>query len=265
MSVPVVKHLASDGFTEQAQQSWGPFLSGATPVVSAKVKFGVENVDGRALGATPLVGLFLKIVQVGLNDGNAYYFTSIDTSNTLSKPWGNGADGSASVAVGGTGGVWAATGTYGVTITALNATGETIGSTEATFTITALTQKATYTWVQTPGATMYKVYRTSSPGTYGASTLRATIGSGSTISFQDDGTATTAGTPPVANTTGGAGPVYGTPPADASFDQTDKTIATAPAGMAIGQQWFYWAQVQVPANTSEVGNTRTLQVTPTEE
>jgi len=258
-----VKNLASDGATSIVQQTWGPFVSGLTEVFSTKIKFGVENVGSRALGGTPFSLLLLEILESGTNDGFEFYFTAPDTA-TLSKPWGIGASGAPIVSVGGSGGVWSGTGTFGYTVTATNATGETIGSVEAQAVITATTQKATLTWVQTPGATGYNVYRTATPGTYGASTLRATIVGGSTVTFVDDGSATTTGTPPAVNTTAGTGPVYGTPPADGSFDQTNKIIATGPGGLAIGQQWFYWAQVRVPAATSELDNRRTLNVTPIE-
>ena len=259
-----IKHIAADGATAQAQQTWGPFVSGTIEVRSTKIKFGVENVGTRVLGISPFAQLALAIKQAGTNNGHTYYYTAADPNGTLSKPWGTSTGGSPVVTFQIGGGVWGATGTYGVKIAATNATGETIGCTEATFTISAVTQKATYTWVQTPGATGYKVYRTATPGTYGATTLRATIGGGATVTYQDDGSATGAGTPRTDNTTGGVGPAYGTVPIDGNFSQTDKVIASAPTGLAIGQQWFYWAQVRIPAASSEIGNRRTLNVTPLE-
>lgn len=261
-----IKHLAADGATSQLQQSWGPFAVGLIEVRSSKIKFGIENVSNRKLGAAPFASISLVIVQTGVNDGFTFYYTAADNSGTVSKPWGATADGSALVTIssGGAGGVWGATGTYGVKIAATNATGETIGSTEAQFTIDDTTKKATYTWVQPTGATGYKVYRTATPGTYGASVLRTTIGAGGTVTFTDDGSATSAGTPRADNTTAGAGPTYGTAPVDGNFTQADKVIATDPTGLSIGQQWFYWAQIRVPGGTSEIGNRRTLKVTPTE-
>jgi hypothetical protein len=256
-----IRHLNADGATTQAQQTWGPFVSGAVEVDSDKIKFGVENIGTRALGGTPFSQLLLEIQQIGTNDGFTFYYTALDSAGTLSKPWGIGAGGAPIVSLSG-GGSFSA-GTYGVVIVAKNATGKTIGSTELVFTASS-GQKALYTWVQTPGATGYEVYRTSTPGVYGASTLRAVISGGAIITYSDDGSATTSGTPPTVNTSGGAGPAYGTPPVDGSFDQTDKTIAVGPAGLAVGQQWFYWAQIRVPAATAEVGNRRTLNVTPVE-
>lgn len=261
-----IKHLAADGASAQLQQSWGPFASGLTEVRSSKLKFAIENISNRKLGSSPFANISLVIVQVGVNDGYTYYYTAADNTGTISKVWGATADGSPLVTIGsgGAGGVWGSTGTKGVRIVSKNATGKAIGSTEATFTIDDTTKKATYNWVQTPGATGYEVHRTDTPGTYGASTLRATIGSGATVTYLDDGAATGAGAIQADNTTGGAGPTYGTAPVDGNFAQTNIVIATDPTGLSIGQQWFYWAQIRVPAATSEVGNRRTLKVTPTE-
>ena len=256
-----IRHLNADGATTQALQSFGPFVSGLLEVRSDKVKFGVENVDDRALGASPFAQLLLEIEQVGSNDGFNFYFTADDSALTISKPWGTDPGGAPTVSLS-SGGSFV-TGSYGVKIVAKNATGKTIGSTEATFDATT-GQKATYGWVQTPGATGYEVHRTDTPGTYGASTFVALISSGATITYVDNGGATSSGSVPTVNTTGGAGPTYGTPPVDGAFDQTDKVIAVAPDGLAVGQQWFYWAQIRVPAATSEVGNRRTLNVAPVE-
>lgn len=259
-----IKHLAADGATAQAQQTWGPFVSAAVEVRSDKIKFGIENIGTRVIGGSPFTTLVLEIQQIGTNDGWTFYYTAVDPDGTLSKPWGMGTAGAPTVSLLGSGGVFAGTGTYGYEVTATNVTGQTIGSTEATATISAVTQRVTLTWVQTPGATGYKVYRTATPGTYTTPTLIATIVGGATVTYTDDGTAASAGVPPSVNTTGGAGPAYGTVPADGSFSQADKTIATGGTGLAIGQQWFYWAQIRVPAATSEIGNRRTLNVTPVE-
>jgi len=259
-----IRHLNANGFTTQAQQTWGPFVSGTIEVRSGKVKFGIENTGTRVLGATPFAAIALEIQQTGTNDGYTFYYTAEDSAGTLSRPWGNTVDGAPTSLLLGSGGVFGAIGTYGYKVTATNATGETIGSVEAIAVVTVTTQRVQLTWVQTPGATGYKVYRTATAGTYGATTLRATIVGGATVSYIDDGSATAAGTPPSENTTAGVGPTYGTAPVDGSFNQTDKVIAVTPAGLAIGQQWFYWAQIRVPAATSEIGNRRTLNVTPVE-
>jgi hypothetical protein len=83
------------------------------------------------------------------------------------------------------------------------------------------------------GATGYKVYRTDTPGTYGATALRATIGSGATVTYVDNGDALVAGTVKLANTTGGAAPMYGAVP----------SLTTAPLYVGTlkpGQQFYFW-------------------------
>lgn len=263
-----IKHLSADGATVIVQQIFPTLVSDAVEVTGTRTKFALENVSTRPLGASPFSGLFLKIESVGSNDGRNFIFTALDPNGTCSKPWGAGLDAggvpngspTAVVSAAGMGGVWGALQTYGVVITATNALGETIASVQQTFTITVATQKVTYTWTQVPGATGYKVYRTATPGTYGATTLRATIVGGATTTFEDIGSATGAGIPPLTNTTGGAGPAFGTPPVIGNFAQTDLAIGV----LAIGQQFFYWMVEKVPAGTSEIGNKRTARIIPRE-
>lgn len=259
----LVKHFSADGATVLTQNTWGPFVSGAVEVQSSRLKFALENVDARSLGASPFSLVNLEIEQSGTNDGYLYFYTALDTSGTISKPFGAGALGAPTATIVTTGGSFTP-GTYGYKISATNATGETIGSTEVSINVGLATDRVQLNWIQTPGATGYKVFRTPTPGTYGASTLRATIGSGATITYTDDGAATSAGTPRADNTTGGASPTYGTPPAVGSFTQADKLIAAAPTGLRVGEQFFYWAMIKIPALTSELGNTRVLRVLPVE-
>jgi len=126
--------------------------------------------------------------------------TAFDTDSiypTRSQPTGFAA------VLGGAGGVWGAAQTYGYKITTLTALGESAPADEITFAVTDTTKRVELSWAQVPSATGYKIYRTATPGTYGATTLLTTIGSGATITFSDTGAATTTGTPPSANTTGG--------------------------------------------------------------
>jgi len=268
-----IQYRQADGATllSGATDDFGLVVSPpATAVNTTPKKLCLENISDRALGISPFTALVLRRVQVGTNDGIAFFFSALDGNGTISKPWGldtqGGVPTGAPTAVDDSaGGTWGATGSYGVRIVATNATGKTIGSVEKVFAVTDTTRRWLYSWIQTPGATGYEVHRTSTPGTYGASTLRATIGSGATVTFLDDGTAASAGTPPSANTTGGASPTYGTPPSVASHTAADKTIATAGAGgLAVGQQWFFYADAKVPAGSSSVGNKRAMQLLPVE-
>jgi hypothetical protein len=259
----LVKHYSADGATVLTQNTWGPFVSGAAEVQSSRIKFALENVDSRVFGVTPFTSVSLAIQQSGTNDGYLYVYTAADGSGTVSKPFGAGTLGAPTAVIVTSGGSFTP-GTYGYKITATNATGETIGSTEVSINVGLATDRVQLNWIQTPGATGYKVYRTTTPGTYGATTLRTTIGSGATITFTDDGSATSSGTPPTTNTTGGAGPAFGTPPAIGSFTQVDKLIASNPTGLRVGEQYFYWAVIKVPALTSDVGNTRVARILPVE-
>lgn len=241
-------------------------------VDTAFTKFCIDNIGDRKVGISPKSGVVLRRTQLGTNDGLGFILTATDPNGTISRPWGLDVDGNSLPTgaptvtdVGGGAGVWAA-GSYGVVIVAKNATGKTIASVEKVFTVGAgaVTHSFRYAWVQTPGATGYEVHRTSTPGTYGASTLIQTIGSGATVTFDDTGAAASAGTPPSDNTTGGAGPNYGTAPGIGSFSTIDITIASDPVGFAVGQQFFCYLAAKLPAGSVSIGNKRAMQIYPTE-
>lgn len=99
-----------------------------------------------------------------------------------------------------TGGTFAAA-TYYWKVTATNATGETVGSAEASAAI-ALNGSATLSWTAVPGATGYRVYRSTTAG--GESTSPAFVSAPTGTSYTDTGTAATAGSVPASNTTTGA-------------------------------------------------------------
>lgn len=100
----------------------------------------------------------------------------------------------------GTGGTFAA-GTYYWKITATNAVGESLPSTEATATIVA-NGSATIAWTAVTGATGYRIYRSSTTGAENVSP--ALVGTSSGSPFTDTGTAPTTGAVPSTNTTSGA-------------------------------------------------------------
>lgn len=238
------------------------------------VKVCLENVSDRSMGnVAGFVALLLKIIQIGSNDGWEMGKIAADPNGTISKPWGDGVDdfdlptGAPTATLGvGAGGGWAAAGgvgDYGGVVTALNATGETIASVEVTFTVGALDEEWLIDWEDVPGAASYNYYRTEvdDAGTYGAYSLVANV---AVSQYNDIGAAAAVGTPPADNTTGGAAPDYGAPPADLDFDDADLTIATAPEGLAVGQQFFFYKIVAVPANTLALGNKRRFRLFPTE-
>lgn len=248
------RRLSADGATALGTLTWDTVLSDVAEAIGGPRKFFLENNGTRALGAGAFSDLILVTnEQVGENDGYLYYETALDDTDTLSRPWG------VTVEVEAGTGTWGATGTYAVVVTALNATGETIASLEVEFEIENTTDEAVITWVDVPGAANYKVYRTATPGTYGASSLRATVAD-PTVTTTDTGSALGAGTPPAANTTGGAAPDYGTAPDAADFDDEDKTVGA----LAVGQQWPFWARLVVPPGTTSEGNRRVVRITPRE-
>jgi hypothetical protein len=238
------------------------------------VKVCLENISDRSMGnVAGFTSLLLRVTQVGSNDGWTMGKIADDPNGTISKPWGAGVDdfalptGAPTATLGaGSGGGWAAAGgvgEYGGVVTALNATGETIASVEVTFTVGALTEEWLIDWEDVPGAASYNYYRTAvdDAGTYGAYSFVANV---AVSQYNDVGAAATVGAPPADNTTGGAAPDYGTPPADLDFDDVDLTIATAPDGLAVGQQWFFYKIVAVPANTLALGNKRRFRLLPIE-
>lgn len=238
-------------------------------VLGDKIKFAVENVSDRKMGGTG-AGLVLKRLAAGVSDGVNFIITALDPNGTLSKPWGAALDSglvltgapTAVRSVGGGSG-WSTTTLYGAVVSAVNATGETIASVEVTFQPLAANDTWAITWLGPTGATSYKVFLTTTPGTYGATTLKATIAA-PTLTANLTSPTVSSGTPRSDNTTGGAGPTYGTPPVDGSFGTGDLTIATAPTGLAVGQQWFAYFRETIPAGTSNLGNKRTMYLFPTE-
>ena len=100
-----------------------------------------------------------------------------------------------------TGGTLAAGATYWK-LTAINASGETVGSNEVTATLTGSTSSQPLTWVAIAGSTTgYKLYRGTAPGA--ENVLVTTLGL--VTSYTDIGAAGTAGTVPVVGSTGSKG------------------------------------------------------------
>lgn len=249
----LVAYVDSNGKDVITAKSLATLFAGTT---GTAVKFGVKNVGDRSLGDT----LQAAIEEVLGNAGWEQVRLAQDP-DTLSPPW----DVEATLSDPSDGGVYGATGTYGWVVTSYNATGETIASDEVTVAVDVTTKRVELGWAEVTGATGYRGYRTPTPGTYGASTRRfQNVGQGNTT-FTDDGTATSSGTPPSANTTGGAGPAYGTPPSDLE-DEIDPIALGQDAGtLAIGEMDFFWINRVVPSNASEGNNPHRARIRVTEE
>lgn len=229
MSDLLLKYTSADNYT---QITAIPLPIGKAGDAQTATKYFVQNVGDRdSLTET------LEIDPVGSNDGSAMLRIGLDTA-TVMPPYGLGY----TLTAAGDGGAWGTPQTVYYVLTATNALGQTVASIELPVVIDVATKRAILTWPLITGATGYKLYRSATAGTYGASTLCATIASGATLTYTDDGSACGSGTPPAANTTGGAGPAYGTPP----------TLGTAPLTLGVlkmGQWACFWANRVIPTGT----------------
>ena len=234
-------HYDKDGGTVITEYGWADIIAGATDTPR---KFASRNIGDR----TWLAGTLSIVADVD-EDGDDQLRIALDSNSTLTPPFNV-----AAAVVAGTG-TFGATGTYGYVLSCVNGTGETIASLEVTAAITVTTQHVNLTWEVPSGTTAIKVFRTATAGTYGASTLRATLGAGAT-NYTDTGGAVGAGTPALTNTTGGVGPNYGTAPLSGSFS----TSPLAVPEMKIGRMFFYWVKRVVPLGTPEAGNDRTADL-----
>jgi hypothetical protein len=248
-----VIYYDADGATVITGKTLVKLLAGATGTAQ---KFGLKNVGDVDLG----IAASMPAVQIALSPvlGNDGFDQSriIADPDTISPPWGL-------TAVAGVGG-GIPIGTAGWVIVAKKGTGRTIASTEVTLAILTGTQSATISWLQVTGATGYLVYRTTTPGTYGATTLVADIGSGATVSFADTGAAPTSGTPSLENTTGGIGPTYGTPPGGLNTATAAFLLGQAAGTLKVGESDYFWFNRVIPANASAVGNRRKVDFAVTE-
>jgi hypothetical protein len=86
---------------------------------------------------------------------------------------------------------------YFWTVTALDGSGETVGSAEVTATPSAGNLSATLAWTAPKGAVSYRVYRSTTAGVYGATSL---VGTSTRAGFTDTGAAASSGTVPSVTT-----------------------------------------------------------------
>lgn len=110
-------------------------------------------------------------------------------------------------------------------ISAFNRTGETLPSTEGSATPAGGNLSVALTWIRTVGAAGYKIYRSTTPGTYNDPCLLVTITDGAADTFTDAGLSLSAGAPADSNTTIQWRPQ--TPPAPSnSITVTDTYVGT---------------------------------------
>ena len=123
--------------------------------------------------------------------GDVLGFTGRFKSLNLAPPGGLHAVGAP------TGGALPA-GTYQYVVTTLSAAGQSAPGAAVGVTVGGSTSSTHLSWAPVPAATGYKIYRTTTPGTY--NTLVTTINSGATAAFTDTGGATTTASPPGSST-----------------------------------------------------------------
>lgn len=210
-------------------------------------KFYIENTGSRILNS-----LAIAIAAVGSSDGSGEVRIGADTG-TVIKPYGV----VPTLSAAGAGGIFASTGLKYYRITAYNGAGETVGSTEVSINVDVTTKKVTLTWTTVANASGYKIYRSTTSGSYVTPSLRATVVGQPSNTYTDDGDTLSAGALPSENTTGGSAPNYGTAP----------TLGVGPlsvGSLAIGQQYLFWLNRTISAGTPETGNPRLASIQVTE-
>jgi hypothetical protein len=125
--------------------------------------------------------------------------------------------------------------TYYYVMTSLTAAGQTAQSAEVSVTAASPNLTAVLTWTTVTGATGYNIYRSTTSGTYGASSLLTTINSGATATYSDPGASLVSGQPPTTNT--------------ATIQVPVQSAAVLQSGGTLVQsQAYYWVVTAVTAN-----------------
>lgn len=146
----------------------------------------VPNATGYDVYRSTTSGTFADSLVTTISSGST---TTYDDTGTFGAPTQN-------TPTLGTGGNLTAGTPYYWVITATNAEGQSLASNQETLTPTAGNLTADLSWTQVTGATGYNIYRSTTSGTFASPALVTTISSGSTTTYDDTGTATTAGAPP---------------------------------------------------------------------
>lgn len=148
-----------------------------------------SNTPTTGYGATVNGAVITVTVRKGLG-------ISANTGSPVSSVITGGLNAPASLAATGstTGGTLVAA-TYYYKVTALNASGETVGSNEVSVTTTGTTSSVALSWAAVAGATSYKIYRGTAAG------AESVFYTSTTNSYSDTNAASAAGTVPTVNTT----------------------------------------------------------------
>lgn len=199
-------------------QRWILFANTITAGGLATLSAGL-TVTGTANASTSMfVGANVSMTTTSFSAGNtvqAFVANNINILLSMSVP------GTPTMGTSTTGGTLAAA-TYYYRITAIDARGvESLGSVQASIITTGTTSTTTLTFAPAPGAVSYRVYRSTTSGTYTAGYISAPISSltvsGANYIFTDTGSALTVATLPTtslsrafyANNTAGANNNFG--------------------------------------------------------
>jgi hypothetical protein len=194
-----------------------------------------------------------NVLVATINSGTAVQFTDDGASLTTpsSPPVSNTAVVTVPVqsntSVAGSDSAFAGGTTYNYVITATTAGGETTVSNEKLAT-PAATNHVTLAWAAVTGATGYKIYRSTTPGTYTTPALVTTIVGGGTVTYNDLGAATSTGAPPGANTA-----VIPAP--------TSSACTTATTGGALAAGNYYYKVTATTAGGETTGSAEQTQAT----
>jgi len=253
-------YLDSNGVTEIGASDLGNIIAGVTTTK----KFGLQNDGNRVTGAITaskqeyITALVNGIRQLQASSEGLIKW-ALDTTS-ISCPF------NATAALQSGGSLIIGT-QYYFRITAFNANGETGGSIELTAIPTTGHQAIALSWSRVTGAAGYLIYR-STDQTY-INARRHVIENPATVSWTDSGQGADPSAPygfalintdfdlPTENTSGGAGPSYGTAP----------TLGTANlvfSALQSGQQAFFWIGAITLSSTPESNNPRQVMISFTE-
>lgn len=251
MAGPRIQIFDRDGATPLTGLTLSRIAAGATGTAR---KLWVKNVGDRAMGEDAGFEPFtLAGLAVEGNDGIGRLRWKADGGGSIPPPWG----GEAEVAAGA--GTFGSTGTKAYVIVALKGSGKTIGSDRILAVIAATTDEVDVSWENVPGNDGYEVHFSDDPDDFSSTTLLATVAQDVTT-YHHDGTAAGAGIPPSENTTGGAAPEYGTPPAGLNTATTPELVGSDPGNLAQGEMWPFWINRVVPSNSIPDGNDRAVDL-----
>lgn len=221
---------------------WGVTFAGST--ITPR-KYFIENISDRVVQ-----NVTMEILNASTGNDASLYFKMGTDVGTIIPPYAI----TATVSAAGAGGTFAATGTYYYELSSVNGLGETESSVQVAATITNTTQTITLDWLVPVNALYFKIYRSTTSGSFEDPCFLTQTINGSINSFVDDGsTSVSSGAPAIENTTAGNSPNYGTSP-------TLSSASISIGNMAVNQKFVYWTDWVIPAGVTESLNNRIARI-----